>query len=109
MALPDAIQNARHTGLTITWSDESGTAVDLTGATITGYKKNKSTKTVTALGGALSLSDAANGVFTWAYGATDVATPGVYEVQFLATFGVNDIEKTLLETWRVHNALDDDV
>lgn len=94
MALADAVQGSRHTGLTITWYQADGTTVlDLTNATITGTKRDINTGTVTALDGALASDAPTTGVFTWAFGAVDTGTAGVYEVQFTATFS-DDSNKT---------------
>ena len=106
MALSNAVEGARHTAQQITWTDESGTAVPLTNATVTGYKKSLSTGTAAALDGNLNTTDASNGVFTWTYGSTDVGTVDRYKVQFIATFPDSSKDKTLLEQWRVYDALD---
>lgn len=107
MALAAAVQNARHTAQQITWSDDQGNAVDLTGATLTGYIKQGGV--VRAIDGALALVTAASGVFSWTYGTNDVATDGDAEVQFVATYGGGTKDKTLISPWRVYNALDDEV
>lgn len=109
MELASAIEGARHTAQQVTWTYDDGTTVNLTGATITGYKRDRRTGEVTALDGTLTITDAANGVFTWAYGENDVAEPGIYSVQFVATFGTDDVEKSLPGIWRVHDAYDDEV
>ena len=98
MALADAVQGSRHTGLTITWYQGDGsTVLDLTNATITGTLRNVNTDVVTAIDGTLASSAPTTGVFTWTFGATDTGTAGIYEVQFTATFsddsGKNDTSK----------------
>lgn len=103
MALADAVQNARHSAQSITWTNE-GTAVNLTGATLTGVKRHKATGVVTALDGTLTLVTPASGVFSWTYGATDVGAAGLFEVQFIATFADTTVERTIAEDWRVHDA-----
>jgi hypothetical protein len=106
MALSDGIVGARHTAQQITWKDETGTAVDLTGATITGFKRVNEDRTTVAIDGSLDLVDlGANGVFTWAYGAVDVGTAGNFEVQFVATYGDSTKDKTFVTDWKVHEAL----
>lgn len=107
MALADAIEGSRHTAQQITWKDKDGVAVDLTGATLTGRLKDTTTGAITSIdSGALTLVTAASGIFQWAYGVNDVGTVGVYEVQFIATFGAGDIERSIPETWRVIDAFD---
>jgi len=107
MALADAVQGARYIAQQVTWTDEDGTAVDLTGATITGYKRHARTKEVTPLDGTFTLVTPASGIFSWAYGEDDVETPGTYHVQFIATYGGGLAEKTLMASWTVYDALDD--
>lgn len=106
MALANAVEGARHTAQQITWQDENGTAVNLTGATITGYKKANSDGTITALDGTLTLVTAASGVFSWAYGAVDVGTVGKYKVQFIATYSDTTKDKTLHHDWEVVDGYD---
>lgn len=108
MALSNAVQGARHTAQVITWTDTEGDAQNLTGATVTGRLLNLSTYAATAITGALAVTSAASGIFTWTYSAADVATPGTYEVQFVATYGSppNDTtDKTLIERWVVERAM----
>ena len=105
MALSDAVEGASYIAQQITWTDEDGTVVDLTGATITGKLKNLETGAVTSIDGTLALVTAASGIFSWAYGAADVGTVGQFQAQFIATYGGLS-EKTLVEPWRVHDALD---
>ena len=106
MALAKAVEGARHTAQQITWSDEDGNAVNLTGATITGYKKANSDGTITALDGAFALVTPASGIFTWTYGAADVGTVGRYEVQLIATYGDSTKDKSLHYAWEVIDAYD---
>jgi hypothetical protein len=101
MTLPRAIEGARNKGLSITWTTDDGTAQNLTAATITGTLKDK-TGTVTAITGTLTATDASNGVFSWAYSAADVATPGLHLVVFKATYTNYDL--TYPEVWIVEPA-----
>jgi hypothetical protein len=48
--------------------------------------------------------DAEAGLFSWVYGAEDVATAGAFNVQFVATFGAAN-DKTLAELWEVEVAI----
>lgn len=106
MALADAVVGARHIAQQITWTDEDGTALDLTNATLTGRKRLKYEATGVAIDGTLTVTDSENGVFTWAYGAVDVGAAGNFKVQFIATYSSDDLdEKTLLMDWTVHEAI----
>lgn len=106
MALADAVEGARHIAQQITWTDEDGTVVDLSGSTLTGVKRNTDTGAETALDGTLSFeNDGSDGVFNWTYGETDVGTSGRFIVQFTATYGANDLERTLHHKWIVYEAL----
>ena len=95
MALGDAIQGARHTAQTVTWQDSSGDAWSLVGATITGTIRSERGGTARALTGAMALvGTGSTGQFTWTYSVADIATVGVYWVQFKATFtGSYDLTK----------------
>lgn len=106
MALADAIQNARYAAQQITWTDADGNGVDLTGATVTGFIQDANGR-IQAIDGTLALVTAASGIFSWTYGSNDVATPGDYLVQFVATYGGGQTDKTLLYEWQVYEALDD--
>lgn len=106
MALANAVQNARYAAQQITWSDGDGNAVDLTGATLTGFVQDANGR-IRTIDGTLALVTAASGIFSWTYGANDVATPGDYLVQFVATYAGGQSDKTLLYEWRVFEALDD--
>ncbi len=86
MALQAAMKGARYTAQLITWTDADGTVKNLTGATLTGTILPRR-GTARAIDGTLSLTDAANGVFSWTYGANDVQAVGQFSVQFKATVG----------------------
>lgn len=105
MALADAVQGATRTTQEITWSRDDGTAYDLTGATITGRMRNLTTGASRAISGTLEVTDADSGIFTWTYAAGDVATAGVYEVQFKATFSGGAYDLTLAASWLVAPAV----
>lgn len=105
MALSIAIKGSNHTAQSITWKDERGNAVVLTGATITGSKRDHDGTAITAIDGTLALSDGANGVFTWTYGTNDIAVAGSYVVQFYATYSDTTIEKCFIEQFIVEEAL----
>ena len=103
MALAPAVKGATHTPQRITWSHDDGTAEDLTGATLTGTITD-SAGTTRAIAGALTLTTAASGIFTWTYSAADVATAGTYMVQFVAAFGDGTKDKTYKSGWTVNPA-----
>jgi hypothetical protein len=107
MALSRAIQGSNHTAQSITWKDERGQAVDLTGATITGKKHpHNDSSTVVAIDGTLSVTNATGGIFTWTYGAVDIGTVGSFLVQFIATYADTTKEKCFKEQFTVEDALD---
>lgn len=105
MALSNAVRGARHTVQRITWADAEGDPQDLTGATLTGRIGNRSLNETRLIDGTLTITDAPNGVFTWAYGAVDVGTAGDYLVQFVAAYGDGKNDKTLIEPWRVEREI----
>jgi hypothetical protein len=106
MALPDAIVGSTHTGLTITWTHPDGTPHDLTGATLTGriYDPLTGGRAIT---GTLTVTGAATGEFTWAFGVADVATASDWLlVQFIATYSSDTkADKTYEQAWKVKAAL----
>ena len=104
MALAYAIKNARRTPQQITWRDDDGTPLVLTGVTLTGRIRDTKTDVARDIDGTLTITDAVNGIFTWTYGALDVGTAGDFIVQFTATAG-GQTDKTYLEKWRVVDAL----
>lgn len=95
-------QGSRKRGKRITWKDGDGNIVDLTGAIITARIQNVATGAVVASDGTFSIvAPGTNGVFTWAFGANDIATAGDYKVQFTATYPDALIERTYADTWTV--------
>lgn len=106
MALAAAVQGAKRPSQVITWTDADGTPVNLTGATITGVIRNKSTGAARVIDGTLTVTTAASGIFTWAYGTADVATAGQFEVQFNAAFGAAPTPaRSITASWMVHEAI----
>lgn len=108
MSLSEAIVGSNHTGQRITWKDERGNPVDLTGSTLTAGKREHDGTTVTAVDGPLDLvsSVADNNQFDWTYGTNDIATAGTYVIQFFATYASDSsIEINMLEQFIVHPAL----
>ncbi|SRR6266540_1138767 len=100
MALQNAIQGQAHTGQSITWTRDDGTAQNLTGATLTGTITNVLTGVSVAIAGALTATTPLSGILTWAYASADVASAGQYRVQLLASYaGASDA--TYLADWLV--------
>lgn len=105
-SLPNWTEGTIYNGLSITWKDSAGTAVDLTGATITGRLYNTTTKTATDIAGTLTpdADQVTNtGLFTWTMVSGDVAA-GNFHVQFIATYS-GDPAKTFKATWYVEAAI----
>jgi hypothetical protein len=106
MALPDAVQGGKRPSPLITWLDNDGVAVDLSGATITARIQDANTGTARDADGTFTITNAAGGVFRWDLGTTDVGTAGTYKVQFVAVFGAAPTPaKTFLARWRVLTAI----
>lgn len=101
MALPSIFKDNRHTAIEITWLRQNGVPVDLTGATITGTKRNKSTSVNSTITGSFTIMNTTQGIFRWSHSAADVATVGTYQVQFRATYGSGDFEDSIAEDWEV--------
>lgn len=105
MALADAVQGGKRPSQTITWSDQDGTALDLTGATITARITRPGGEAIAA-DGTFTLTDAENGQFRWDYGTNDVGTAGTFDVQFNAAFGSGTTPaRTVPTRWKVHKAI----
>lgn len=102
MSLAAAVKGGRYTAQQITWSDADGNAKDLSGATLGGTIQTEAGVT-RAIDGTLTPDpdQSANpGLFTWSYGANDVAGAGVFTVQFSADYGSN-ADLSLPEQWQV--------
>lgn len=104
MALPVVVQHSRKRSLTITWQDDGGTAINLTGATITGIIDRGGVQT--AITGTLALVTAASGIFSWTFSAADVAQAGGFHVQFRAKYSDSLPEVCYRTQWRVLPAFD---
>lgn len=104
MALAAAVKGARHIGQTITFTDDDGTAVNLTGATLTGVIRSLASGATRAIDGTLALATPASGIFTWSYGAVDVGTVGKFEVQFTATISGNTVI-SYIHNWTVFEVM----
>jgi len=75
-----------HVVLQLTWQDDSGVAVDLTGAAVTARIKPIN-GTGSAATGTLVVTNAATGNLTYKWATAEVATVGEYEIQFKAVYG----------------------
>ena len=106
MALANAVQGARRPGQLITWKREDGTAEPLTGATLTGVIRSRTSGVGRAIAGSLTPTDAAAGVFLWEYAAADVFEAGHFDVQFTASFATGITPaRSFTERWTVFEAL----
>lgn len=104
--LVDAVAGGKRPSQTITWADDAGTPLDLTGATITARIRNRSTGVAFNSTGTFTITNAAAGVFRWDYSTEDTATAGRYEVQFTATFGTAPTPAVApMTNWRILEAI----
>jgi hypothetical protein len=76
-----------HKPLSVTFLDDSGAALNLTGATLSVRFSGVSGSASFLGGGSFSITNAAAGLFTYTLVAGDVATPGTWQLQFKATYG----------------------
>ncbi len=108
MALAAAVQGARRPAQSVTWLREGGnTPEDLTGATLTGFIRNRSTGTTRAIAGPLTVTDGAAGAFRWDYAAADVVEAGRFDVQFVAAFTAGlSPARTFVAQWEVRGSLE---
>ncbi len=106
MALAAAVAGATRPSQLITWERTGGGVESLTDATITGKLRDRSTGTTRAIGGALTVTDGAGGVFRWDYAAADVAAAGTFDVQFTAAYAAGQTPaRTFTTQWTVSEAL----
>ena len=105
MALAPAVQHARKRIQTITWKDDDGNAIDLSGATITGIIERNGVQTT--ITGTFALVTATSGIFSWTYSAADVAQHGTFFIQFRAKYSSDKLSEISYRTqWRVLPAFD---
>jgi len=105
MALARAVQGASHTPQAITWIDADGDPVVLVGAVMSGRIEDRVSGNDRAITGTLTITSGPNGAFEWDYGTADVADAGKFRVQFIATFGIGDMDKSMMEDWEVERAI----
>ena len=80
------IEGSLRNTIAVTFLNPSDTAQDLTGATVTATIEPANGNVQRAATGTFALVTAASGTFTWTPSAADVATPGIYIVQFNAAY-----------------------
>lgn len=83
--LPDLIAGSTRSVITLTW-ERDGAIMDLSGCTLAGRMRDLLSCESRAITGALSITDAANGIFSWDLSAADCIA-GDYLVQFSASSG----------------------
>ena len=103
MALAVAVQGAKRPSQVISWP-VGDVPLNLSGATITGKIASPYSGTRDIVG-ALTVTDAAGGVFTWIYDDADVAEAGRFLVQFTAAFGSEPSPaRNFMEEWVVEGS-----
>jgi hypothetical protein len=102
-SLPTAIQGALRPSLLLSWRRQgTGAPEDLTGATLSGSIINSQSGVAHAIAGQLVLVDGPGGQFRWDFAHADVATPGSYAVEFVASFAAGQTPaKTFTAGWLV--------
>lgn len=106
MALATAVKGGLRPSQIVTWSRADGDPETLTGATITGWIRNRATGVTRAIAGALTVTNDTAGEFRWDYAAGDVGETGRFDVQFSAAFGASPTPaRTFVAQWTVENAL----
>lgn len=108
MSLASAIHGSRRPVQIVTWvRDEVGTPEDLTGATLQGLIKHERSGETRPVVGTLTVVDGPAGRFTWDYADEDVATLGMHQIQFTATFAIGATPaKTFITSWEVKPVLE---
>jgi hypothetical protein len=93
--------------LRIEWTHADGsTGESLAGATLSGYIKDTSSGNLRPIAGTFGIVTAAAGVFSWQPDPTDVATAGVYQVQFQAVFvGEPTPARTAVYEWEIAESI----
>jgi hypothetical protein len=89
MAITPLYVTETHKALSVTWTDDSNTPINLTGATITARYNDGAVSTAGT--GTATIVSAVAGTFTYAFSAADVATAGKYQWQFKANYGGTDL------------------
>jgi hypothetical protein len=71
----------------VTFLDDSNTALNLTTATLSVRFGGVGTSQSFTGAGTFNITNAASGSFTYTFASTDVANPGSWQLQFVATYG----------------------
>lgn len=104
MALAAAVKGGLRPSQIVTWQQDSGAVLDITGATLTGTITNRSSSVTRAIAGTLNVTDGAAGQFKWDYAAGDVDTAGEFDVQFDAAFATGQTPaRTFIARWTVRD------
>lgn len=106
--IPKAITGAIRTPYRITWLDDTdGTALDLTGATITGIANNLATGANISLPSTqfALVNTGSDGLIDWTLRLADLLIAGTYEVQLTATFGAGGNQLSLRAEWEIEAAV----
>jgi len=101
--LPDWTAGTTYLTMQVPWTDNNGEAVDLTGATLTGRIKNKTTGAARAIAGTLAQDGAVDNYLNWTMVAGDV-TAGENIVTFTATIDGKPFS-TFQASWHVEAAI----
>lgn len=96
-------QNATRSPLVLTWARADGTALDLTDLTVTGVLFDGFTRR--DITGALALVTPESGIFSWDPSAADVATAGVFQVEFKAAASGGEYDLTYAALLTIDEAL----
>jgi hypothetical protein len=102
--LAPAVKGGLRPSQLVTWSPDDGSAMTLTGATMTGTITNRVTGVTRAIVGTLTVTNGAAGEFRWDYAAGDVSDKGEFDVQFDAAFGTPPTPaRSYIARWTVHD------
>lgn len=104
--LPNRVKGGLRPAQSVIWKREDGSVETLTGATLTGWIRNRGTGTTRAIAGTLTVTDGEAGAFRWDFAPADVAEAGRFDVQFNAAFGAGQTPaRTFKAQWVVEDAL----
>lgn len=103
--LPKVPAGSVRPGMIITWINGDQTAVDLTGATITGKLYSQTSGLTRNIAGTFQILAPTQGMFIWNFHADDVVR-GEYRAQFTATFSTAPlVQKSFITNWSVDESL----
>ena len=86
-------------------NDLTNGVVDLTGATVTFYFREKNAQTAKVSAGACTITDAAAGKVEYRWASGDLSVPGVYNAVFLITHTDTKPQSVRIENVVVHPKL----